>query len=47
MSKQTKGTPNLNDLKQKAPTPQETDKVTGGRARRGGDDDLKDLEVER
>jgi hypothetical protein len=47
MSKQTKGTTKLDDLKKKAPSPQEADKVLGGRARRGGDDDLKDLEVER
>lgn len=47
MSKQNKGTTKLDDLKKKAPTPQQADQVRGGRARRGGDDDLKDLEVER
>lgn len=47
MSKQNKGTPKLDDLKKKAPTPQEAEKVIGGKMRRGGDDDLKDLEVER
>jgi hypothetical protein len=44
---QSKGTPKLDDLKKKAPTPRELDNVKGGQRRRGGDDDLDDLEVER
>lgn len=47
MAKQNKGTSKLDDLKKKAPSPQELDQVRGGRKRRGGDDDLDDLEVER
>jgi hypothetical protein len=47
VSKQTNPSPKLDDLKKKAPSPQELDKVLGGRARRGGDDDLEDLEIER
>lgn len=42
-----KGTPKVEDLKKKAPTPQEAERVKGGARRRGGDDDLEDLEVER
>lgn len=44
---QHKPAPKLDDLKKKTPTQKEQDSVKGGRARRGGDDDLKDLEVER
>lgn len=44
---QHKPQPKLDDLKKKTPSPKEQDNVKGGRARRGGDDDLKDLEVER
>ena len=44
---QHKPAPKLDDLKKKTPSPKEQDSVKGGRARRGGDDDLKDLEVER
>lgn len=47
MSKPSKEQGKLNNLKDKAPTPQDTAKVLGGKMRRGGDDDLKDLEVER
>ena len=42
-----KPTDKLADLKKQAPTPQELDAIKGGKMRRGGDDDLKDLEVER
>ncbi|HWA15772.1 MAG TPA: hypothetical protein VG817_05025 [Gemmatimonadales bacterium] len=44
---QHKPAPKLDDLKKKTPTPKEQDAVKGGRKRRGGDDDLDDLEVER
>jgi hypothetical protein len=47
MSKPNKDLSKLNNLKDKAPTPQDAAKVLGGKMRRGGDDDLKDLEVER
>ncbi len=44
---QSKNKPKLDDLKKKVPTPQEADRIKGGVKRRGGDDDLDDLEVER
>ncbi len=42
-----RNTPKLDDLKKKAPTAQEIERIKGGVKRRGGDDDLDDLEVER
>lgn len=39
--------PQIEDLKQDELAEQQADSVKGGAARRGGDDDLEDLEVER
>jgi hypothetical protein len=39
--------PKLSDLRKQAPSTEEAGLVKGGGMRRGGDDDLKDLEVER
>lgn len=44
---QKKGPEKLDNLKKKRPSLQEADMVKGGARLRGGDDDLKDLEVER
>ncbi len=45
-SKQSKA-PKVTDLKKPDPSDTVADKLKGGGMRRGGDDDLKDLEVER
>jgi hypothetical protein len=39
--------PQIEDLKNDEIVEQQADSVKGGAARRGGDDDLEDLEVER
>ena len=39
--------PQIEDLKQDERVEQQADSLKGGAARRGGDDDLEDLEVER
>jgi hypothetical protein len=39
--------PQITDLPDQEQTPQIADAVKGGAARRSGDDDLEDLEVER
>ena len=39
--------PQITDLPDQEQTPQSADAVKGGAAKRGGDDDLDDLEVER
>lgn len=45
-SKQSKA-PKVTDLKKPDPSDLVADKIKGGLKRRGGDDDLDDLEVER
>lgn len=47
--KSKKGSDKLQDLKKQAPSAGEADAIKGGGTRKilGGDDDLKDLEVER
>jgi len=49
MKDKQKGADKLADLKKKTPSTKEIEGIKGGGGRRiaGGDDDLKDLEVER